>query len=385
MANRFVSFFQHLNGRTIAKAFARALQRRLTNLSAEMAYNAMLALFPALLAILTTIGIFEASVTSSLHNLAIKLRNIVPEQVWSLLLLCVQDIQTSHSSRLVSISFIAAIWIFSGVLNAAMEAIDQIHQVPKKQLRPFWKARLVAILLAFGTIISLIVASFLILIGDSIIKLAFEQNWRELLSIAWQFLTGTIVLAIATTTIFTIHQIVRLPKHKSSIKNKIKAISLLLVLSIGIFSIVHVFLLYIRGLIASPEIDRTVELLLLNLWRILSWSVALAIVAVNFALIYRFGTSRWQKGTPIFPGAILAAISWALVSAIFRFYAAHFTQYSKIYGVLGAIIIVMLWLYMSSLILLLGEQLNVTVGEEMYKQWKHARLKATKIVKAEKN
>jgi membrane protein len=361
----FVRFFLYLNWKIIGKTFARALQRRLTNLSAEMAYNAMLALFPAILTILTTIGIFEDSVTASLENLAIKLKNIIPEEVWSLLLLCVRDVQLQHSSSLISISFIAAIWIFSGVLNAAMEAIDQMHQVPKKTRRPFWKARLIAIFLTFGTIISLIVASFLILIGDYIIKVAFEQNWRELLLIAWQFLTGTIVLAIATTTLFLSHQIIELPSSSQKVSSKVKIIFSLFIIGILLFSTIHLFLLFIRSLITSPEINRTVAILLLNIWRILSWSVALAIVAVNFALIYRFGISKWQTGTPIMPGAVLAAISWALVSALFRFYASNFSQYNKIYGALGAIIIVMLWLYMSSLILLLGEQLNVTVGEAM--------------------
>jgi membrane protein len=379
----FVRFFFYLNWRIIGKTFARALQRRLTNLSAEMAYNAMLALFPAILTILTTIGIFEDSVTASLENLAIKLKNIMPEEVWSVLLLCVRDVQLQHSSSLISISFIAAIWIFSGVLNAAMEAIDQMHQVPKKARRPFWKARLIAIFLTFGTIISLIVASFLILIGDYIIKIAFEQNWRALLLIAWQFLTGSVVLAIATTTLFLSHQILELPSSSQRVTSKIKIICSLFAIGILLFSIIHLFLLFIRNLITSPEINQTITILLLNIWRILSWSVALAIVAVNFALIYRFGISKWQTGTPIMPGAILAAISWALVSALFRFYASNFSQYNKIYGALGAIIIVMLWLYMSSLILLLGEQLNVTVGEAIQKSSQNLR-STTKILFEEK-
>jgi membrane protein len=268
---------------------------------------------------------------------------------------------------LISISFIAAIWIFSGVMNAAMDALDRIHQVPKKWRRPFWKARSIAIFLTFGTIISLIIASFLLLLGDLVIRISFEQNWRELLLIAWQILTGTIVLVLATITLFSSYQIAHLPTTPKWQKRKIQSIFFIFVVSISVFCIIHNFLLFIHSLIVQPEIDRTVELLLLNIWRVLSWSVALAIVAVNFALIYRFGISRWYKGTPIFPGAILAAISWAFVSFLFRYYVTHFSQYSRIYGVLGAIIIVMLWLYMSSLVLLLGEQLNVTVGEEMKK------------------
>jgi membrane protein len=65
------------------------------------------------------------------------------------------------------------------------------------------------------------------------------------------------------------------------------------------------------------------------------------------------------------PGAILAAISWAIVSGMFRLYVANFGNYNKVYGAVGAVIVLLLWLYMTSLVLLLGDQLNVTVGEAM--------------------
>jgi membrane protein len=91
----------------------------------------------------------------------------------------------------------------------------------------------------------------------------------------------------------------------------------------------------------------------------------LGIVATAFAFIYRFGPSRWKHGTPIMPGAILAAISWAIISALFRLYVENFGNYNKVYGAVGAVIVLLLWLYMSSLVLLLGDQLNVTVGEAM--------------------
>jgi membrane protein len=105
--------------------------------------------------------------------------------------------------------------------------------------------------------------------------------------------------------------------------------------------------------------------LLLTLWRLLSWPLALGIIATGCAFIYRYGPSRWTKGTPIMPGAVLAAISWAIVSALFRLYVTNFGNYNKVYGAVGAVIVLLLWLYMTSLVLLLGDQLNVTVGEAM--------------------
>ena len=126
--------------------------------------------------------------------------------------------------------------------------------------------------------------------------------------------------------------------------------------------------------------DKTVVWLLLKLLQLLSWPLALVIVTTTVAFIYRFGPSRWPPGKPILPGAVLAAVSWVIVSGLFRHYVAHFSNYNKIYGAVGAVIILQLWLYISSLVLLLGDQLNFTVGEEMQQtQSIDKRQKAKKI------
>ena len=286
---RFFRFFRHLNWATLRKTILRAFKRRLIGLSAEMAYNAMLALFPAIIAILTAVGMFEESVQSTLSDLARQFEDVAPDQAWQLLRDFVEGISLSQSGSWFSLSFIAAIWIFSGAVSAAMNAFDQIHEIPPQQRRPIWKAKLISIILTIGTILLLLTASFLVLISDFIIKLAVSQ-------------TGASVL--------------------------------------------------------------------LTIWRLLSWPVALGIVATAFAFIYRYGPSCWSKGTPILPGAILAAISWAVLSALFRLYVTNFGNYNKIYGAVGAVIVLMLWLYMSALVMLLGDQLNATVGEAIQEKAK---------------
>ena len=71
------------------------------------------------------------------------------------------------------------------------------------------------------------------------------------------------------------------------------------------------------------------------------------------------------KGMPILPGAVLAAISWAIISSLFRLYVSNFGQYNRVYGAVGTAIILMLWLQLSALVMLVGDQLNAVVGEEM--------------------
>jgi membrane protein len=75
----------------------------------------------------------------------------------------------------------------------------------------------------------------------------------------------------------------------------------------------------------------------------------------------------------------LAAISWAILSALFRLYVENFGNYNKVYGAVGAVIVLLLWLQMSSFVLLLGDQLNVTVGDTM----QQSRAKANSVKAAD--
>jgi membrane protein len=200
-------------------------------------------------------------------------------------------IQLTKNTGLFSVSFIVAIWAASGALSAAMNALDQIHEIPPEETRPFWKAKLISLGLTIGSILLLVIASFLVFISDWIVQIVVHESGASVL---------------------------------------------------------------------------------LSLWRLLTWPLALAIIATSSAFIYRFGPSRWSHGTPLMPGAVLAAISWAILSGLFRLYVANFGNYNKVYGAVGAVIVLLLWLYMTSLVLLLGDQLNVTVGEAMRK----ARAKA---------
>ncbi|MBD0362211.1 MAG: YihY/virulence factor BrkB family protein [Coleofasciculus sp. C3-bin4] len=284
LSTRFFRFFRYLNWVTLRKTFARAMKRRLMGLSAEMAYNAILALFPAILAILTAIGLFEDSLQQTFHNLASQLSEVAPDEALQLMRDFAKEINLTKNRGLFSLSFIVAIWASSGALSAAMNALDQIHEIPLEKTRPFWKAKLISLGLTIGSFLLLVIASFLVFISDLVLQIVVDKSGASVL---------------------------------------------------------------------------------LTVWRLLSWPLALGIIATSSAFIYRFGPSRWSHGTPIMPGAILAAISWAILSGLFRIYVANFGNYNKVYGAVGAVIVLLLWLYMTSLVLLLGDQLNVTVGEAM--------------------
>ncbi len=282
----FIRFLSYINIHTIRILIRATLQRRLPSLASEMAYNAMLGLFPGILAILTAIGLVK-SLENTFNRLAMSLSEIAPGAVNDLIQNFAAEVSEGENKGLFSISFVIALWASSGAISAAMRALDEIHQVPVAQRRPFWKSRLLSIGLTIGTILLLMTASYLVFVSAGVIKLLAQQS------------------------------------------------------------------------------GDTVGVWVLRIWELLTWPLALGIVSCAFAFVYRFGPSRWIRGKPLMPGAVLAALSWALLSASFRMYVAQFGNYNKVYGAIGTVIVLLLWLFLTSLVMLIGDQLNVIVGEIM--------------------
>ncbi|MBA2750041.1 MAG: YihY/virulence factor BrkB family protein, partial [Tatlockia sp.] len=198
-ATRFVRFFQYLRWATIKKTIARVGERRLLGLSSEIAYNAMLSLFPAILAILTAISLFEESLQSFFTGLAVEISKVAPDEALVLIRDFAKQITQTKNRGLFSLSFIVAIWAASGALSAAMNALDQIHQIPSKQVRPFWKAKLISIGLTIGTIGLLVLASFLIFISDWLLNFFVRESGFVALLVVWQLLRWPLALAIVST------------------------------------------------------------------------------------------------------------------------------------------------------------------------------------------
>ncbi len=93
--------------------------------------------------------------------------------------------------------------------------------------------------------------------------------------------------------------------------------------------------------------------------KILQWPIALAFMLLAFALIYFFAPDvRDQDWKWITPGSTIGVALWLLVSFAFKGYLHFFDSYSKTYGSLGAVIVLMLWLYLTGLAVLIGGEIN---------------------------
>jgi membrane protein len=94
-------------------------------------------------------------------------------------------------------------------------------------------------------------------------------------------------------------------------------------------------------------------------WKIAQWPIILLFILLAFNLIYFFGPDlKEQSWRWVTPGSGIAVLIWLLVSFAFRLYLNFFNSYSATYGSLGALIILMLWFYLTGLAILTGGEIN---------------------------
>jgi membrane protein len=99
--------------------------------------------------------------------------------------------------------------------------------------------------------------------------------------------------------------------------------------------------------------------------KIARWPILLIIIAVALAFVYRYGPSR---STPqwrwITWGSAFAAVGWVVVSILFSLYTANFADYNRTYGSLGAIIGFMIWIWLSTTVILLGAEVDAEMEHQ---------------------
>ncbi|MBD3626466.1 MAG: YihY/virulence factor BrkB family protein [Rhodobacteraceae bacterium] len=93
--------------------------------------------------------------------------------------------------------------------------------------------------------------------------------------------------------------------------------------------------------------------------QILRWSITVATVGLGIGVLYRFGPARRAKrGGVLSVGNIVATLLWIVASVLFSLYLSTFANYSQVYGPLGAVIALLMWLYVSAFVVLLGAEVN---------------------------
>ncbi len=144
-----------------------------------------------------------------------------------------------------------------------------------------------------------------------------------------------------------------------------KVRALALGMTLGLSGLVFLgVLLMVFGPLIGEAIARYFGLgeLFQAVWNVARWPVALLFLVVTVALIYYLAPAVEQPFRWITPGGLVAVLLWVIASAAFSFYVNNFGSYNKTYGSIGVAIVLLLYLYISSLTILFGAALNATLA-----------------------
>jgi len=92
------------------------------------------------------------------------------------------------------------------------------------------------------------------------------------------------------------------------------------------------------------------------------WFILFGIYFFTVSILYKFGPASSRRWKLFSPGAMLATLLAILTFSGFAFYINNFNAYNKLYGSIGTLIVIMIWLYLNSLILLVGFELNASIA-----------------------
>jgi membrane protein len=263
-------------GDVLKRTFSEFREDNVTDWAAALTYYGVLSIFPALIALVSVLGVVGESATNPLLD---NLKGFAPGPAEKILSNALHGLNDSRggASILFIVGIAGAIWSASSYIGAFIRASNAIWDV--EEGRPFTK-----------TIPLRLVITLVMLI----------------------LLTATAV-AVAVT---------------------------------------------------GPLADKVGELIgvgstAVTVWDIAKWPVLVLVVALMFGILFYAAPNVRQPGFRwVTPGAIVAVIAWMIVSALFGVYVANFGSYNKTYGSLGAIIIFLVWLWLTNIAILLGAELN---------------------------
>lgn len=246
-----------------------------TDWAAALTYYSVLSIFPAMLVVVSLVGLAGTSVSQSLIT---NVGGLAPGAVRQVLVNAITELQHSHGGAgLIALASLAgAIWSASGYVGAFMRATNAIYDIDEG--RPIYKTLPIRIGITLITLVLLSVCAVAVVVSGPVAERA-----------------GRLVGAgSAAVTVFGI----------------------------------------------------------------VKWPILLLVAGALFALLYWAAPNARQPFRWVTPGGLLAIVIWLVASAGFAFYVANFGSYNKTYGSLAALIIFLVWVWISNIAILLGAELN---------------------------
>ena len=143
---------------------------------------------------------------------------------------------------------------------------------------------------------------------------------------------------------------------------KVRLTAMALTVGVATFILVA-FALVLVGPTLATELAQTMNLgpAFEWTWKILQWPVLFGLASFGIALVYYFAPDVEQEWVWLTPGAVFATTLWLAASLGFKYYVANWGNYTETYGLIGAVMILLSWFYISGLVLLVGAELNAEI------------------------
>ncbi|HSA65396.1 MAG TPA: YihY/virulence factor BrkB family protein [Nitrospira sp.] len=211
-----------------------SLQDELLGRAAQLAYYALLALFPALIVLTALMGLL--SVERFMPELMSYLRDVLPADALLMVERFLTQIAEGSGANLLSLGALGALWASSSGVTAIMDALNVVFGV-KEDRRPFWRVRLIAILLTIGLAGFVILSLGLVLYGSTIgtwvaelmgFGVAFTWMWNVL---QWPIVIG--LMLIVVTAIYHICPDRRVRRWSWLTPGSVFAVGMWLIVSLG--------------------------------------------------------------------------------------------------------------------------------------------------------
>ncbi|MFA6247704.1 MAG: YihY/virulence factor BrkB family protein [Mucilaginibacter sp.] len=275
----YIPGFRPLPLYTVVVFFILEIQKTsLANRAAALAYNFMLALFPAIIFLFTLIAYIP--IKGFQKSLLDLFALIMPSNAYNAFHDTIFDIIARQNGKLLSIGFITALYFATNGVSNLMQAFNKSSLI--LETRSWLKRRFIALVLTIVISVALLIAIVIMIAGQWVIGFIKDELNSEAKFWFW--------------------------------------------------------------LIAFSR-----------------WLIILVIFFTSICILYRYGPSNKQKCKFINPGSILATSLAILTSIGFTYYTNNFSSYNTVYGAIGTLIVVMIYMYLNSMILLIGFELNASV------------------------
>lgn len=206
------------------------------------------------------------------------------------------------------------------------------------------------------------------ILPESVVELT-RSTITEVFDKQYTGLLGVSVLLMIWTSSSAFRAIIKGVNKAYDFKENRSFIKRAIISMIGILSLALIILLTLTMLVFGNVIGEYIQRIVpfykvvLFLWNMFRYAFVFIVMIFVFAVIYSVAPAKKLKSKEVIPGAIFSTLGWIVVSYVFSFYIDNFGNYSRFYGSLGAVFILMTWLFLVSMIFILGVEINCVLSQ----------------------